>query len=115
MDSQWQFSSPYQYTSACTTRWWKFCLLYDQRRKRFEGITFPRPLIEAQKRGELAIFAGAGVSMPAPSRLPGFDHLANELANGTAIRQMAARSKSGLCSINSKTYLKVKRGTHSLQ
>ena len=54
---------------------------------RFEGIAFPRALIEAQERGELAIFAGAGVSMPAPSSLPDFNSLANELANGTETRQ----------------------------
>jgi hypothetical protein len=52
---------------------------------RFEGVEFPQAIIDAQKRGDLVIFAGAGVSMPAPSCLPGFKGLANELANGTAL------------------------------
>ena len=55
---------------------------------RFEGIAFPRALIEAQERGELAIFAGAGVSMPAPSSLPDFNSLAIELAICTETRQV---------------------------
>lgn len=54
---------------------------------RFEGIEFPHSIIEAQEQGELAIFAGAGVSMPAPSNLPNFNDLANQLANGTATLQ----------------------------
>jgi hypothetical protein len=52
---------------------------------RFEGIDFPKPIIEAQEKGELVIFAGAGVSIPSPSDLPDFKKLANELANDIAV------------------------------
>jgi len=52
-------------------------------RMRFEGIEFPSPILEAQEKEELVVFAGAGVSVPAPSRLPNFKELAKELATGT--------------------------------
>lgn len=51
---------------------------------RFESIDLPAQVIEAQEKGELVLFAGAGVSIPSPSDLPNFRDLANELANGTA-------------------------------
>ncbi len=51
---------------------------------RFGGVDFPSALLEAQAKGELVIFAGAGVSMASPSDLPDFPTLANNLANGTA-------------------------------
>ena len=50
---------------------------------RFEGVDFPSAILDAQAKGELVIFAGAGVSMAPPSDLPDFPALANELANGT--------------------------------
>lgn len=51
---------------------------------RFEGVDFPRAVLEAQAKGELVIFVGAGASKPKPSNLPLFPALANELANGTS-------------------------------
>jgi NAD-dependent SIR2 family protein deacetylase len=46
---------------------------------RFQGVDLPQAVIEAQRRGELVIFAGAGVSMDAPSNYPNFRDLATEL------------------------------------
>ncbi len=43
-------------------------------------IEFPESLIEAQKRGTLVVFAGAGVSMGPPANLPSFENLADEVA-----------------------------------
>lgn len=51
---------------------------------RFEGVEFPDSILEAQEKGELVVFAGAGVSMPSPSSLPSFYDLAIELANGAS-------------------------------
>ncbi|MBA7637251.1 hypothetical protein ES703_44889 [subsurface metagenome] len=45
-------------------------------------IGFPEPLIEAQRKGTLVVFAGAGVSMGPPSNLPSFEDLADEVASG---------------------------------
>ncbi|WP_027088393.1 SIR2 family protein [Cohnella panacarvi] len=45
-------------------------------------IDLPDEIIEAQKKGELVIFAGAGVSTPPPSNLPNFEKLANAIAQG---------------------------------
>ncbi|SFJ54355.1 protein of unknown function [Paenibacillus sp. UNC496MF] len=45
-------------------------------------IDLPDEIIEAQKKGELVIFAGAGVSTPPPSSLPNFEKLANAIAQG---------------------------------
>lgn len=56
-------------------------------RMRFEGVEFPRAIIDAQERDDLVIFAGAGVSKPDPSNLPDFRELANELANRTVALQ----------------------------
>jgi hypothetical protein len=39
-------------------------------------VNRPNTLLAAQLRGELVIFAGAGVSVDAPSGLPLFDKLA---------------------------------------
>jgi len=50
---------------------------------RFHDVDLPQVVIDAQKRGELALFAGAGVSMDAPSSYPNFLDLATELG-GTA-------------------------------
>ncbi len=46
-------------------------------------IDFPEPLLAALRDGKLVIFAGAGVSMGEPSRLPNFPDLACEVAAGT--------------------------------
>jgi hypothetical protein len=46
---------------------------------RFHGVDLPQAVIEAQKRGELVIFVGAGASMDAPANYPNFRDLATEL------------------------------------
>src|ERR1700723_337452 len=50
---------------------------------RFHEVDLPQVVIDAQKRGPLVLFAGAGVSMDAPSSYPNFLNLATELG-GTA-------------------------------
>ncbi len=50
---------------------------------RLHDVDLPQEVIDAQKRGELVLFAGAGVSIDAPSNYPNFADLANELG-GTA-------------------------------
>lgn len=50
---------------------------------RFNEVDLPQVVIDAQKWGELVLFAGAGVSMDAPSNYPNFRNLAMELG-GTA-------------------------------
>ena len=50
---------------------------------RIEGIEFPEPMCTALRDGQLVIFAGAGVSMGEPARLPSFDDLAKSVADGT--------------------------------
>lgn len=50
---------------------------------RFNGVDLPQTVIDAQRRGELVIFAGAGVSMDAPSNYPNFRNLATELGRTT--------------------------------
>lgn len=50
-------------------------------------IDIPYELIEAQQAGKLVIFAGAGVSMPAPSSYPNFPKLADEIAEGTGLKR----------------------------
>ena len=46
-------------------------------------IHFPKPLSAALRKGKLVIFAGAGVSMGEPARLPDFVRLAHKIAAGT--------------------------------
>ena len=46
---------------------------------RFHDVDLPQVIIDARKRGELVLFAGAGVSMDAPSNYPNFRDLATEL------------------------------------
>ncbi|HEY1901726.1 MAG TPA: SIR2 family protein [Terracidiphilus sp.] len=46
---------------------------------RFHDVDLPQVVIDAQKRGEFVLFAGAGVSMDAPSSYPNFRNLATEL------------------------------------
>jgi hypothetical protein len=50
---------------------------------RLHDVDLPQAVIDAQKRGELVLFAGAGVSIDAPSNYPNFLDLATELG-GTA-------------------------------
>lgn len=49
---------------------------------RISEIDFPELLLARQKGGALAVFAGAGVSMPTPSNYPNFKNLANQVASG---------------------------------
>jgi hypothetical protein len=49
----------------------------------FRGIDFPDTLLDAQSEGRLAVFAGAGVSMPPPANYPSFEGLALQIADGT--------------------------------
>ena len=53
---------------------------------RIRDLNLPDAVLEAQKKGSLVIFAGAGVSMPPPSNLPNFDTLAQRVANGVLER-----------------------------
>jgi hypothetical protein len=39
---------------------------------RLHEVDLPQPIIDAQKRGKLVLFAGAGVSLDAPSNYPNF-------------------------------------------
>lgn len=50
---------------------------------KISGLDFPPALIEALRTDKLVVFAGAGVSMPAPANLPGFEDLAGAVAKGT--------------------------------
>src|SRR5438046_1792432 len=50
---------------------------------RLHGVDFPQSIIDAQKNGKLVIFAGAGVSMDAPSNYPNFEQLATEMGGAT--------------------------------
>lgn len=45
----------------------------------FAGIDVDDELIQASRSGDLAIFAGAGVSMGEPTKLPGFGSLIEEI------------------------------------
>ena len=47
------------------------------------GVDFPGPLLNALRDGRLVVFAGAGVSMGPPARLPSFRKLAEKVAEGT--------------------------------
>lgn len=53
---------------------------------RIDGVDFPEPLLEAQRNGKLAVFAGAGVSIPPPSNYPNFEELGDAVASGTLRR-----------------------------
>lgn len=53
---------------------------------KIKEVEFPEPLLIAQKAGRLVIFAGAGVSIPAPSNLPNFRDLAERVASGALSR-----------------------------
>lgn len=48
-------------------------------------IYFDDPILDALRDERLVIFAGAGVSMGAPSNLPSFFKLANDVATGTGL------------------------------
>lgn len=48
----------------------------------FGEVNFPENLLNAQKNGNLVIFAGAGVSMGGSAKYPNFVKLAEQLASG---------------------------------
>jgi hypothetical protein len=54
---------------------------------RIREIDFPKALLDAQRTGNLVIFAGAGASIPAPSNYPNFDKLAEKVAAGVLARE----------------------------
>lgn len=47
------------------------------------GIDFPNDIIDAINKGNLVVFAGAGVSMGKPTLLPDFGKLTEQIAVGT--------------------------------
>ena len=49
------------------------------------GIIFPNKIIDSVQNNRLVVFAGAGVSVNAPTSLPGFEKLAKQIADGTGI------------------------------
>ena len=50
-------------------------------------IDFPKPLVDALRDGTLVVFAGAGVSMGEPAKLPDFKRLAKTVAQGTSVKR----------------------------
>lgn len=48
-----------------------------------DGINFPNEIIEAIRKNNFVVFAGAGVSVDAPTSLPDFVDLAKKIAEGT--------------------------------
>lgn len=50
---------------------------------RIGPVDLPLDLIESRRAGRLAVFAGAGVSKPSPSNLPGFEALVTQIAEGS--------------------------------
>src|SRR5579862_3517365 len=54
---------------------------------RIKLIDFPQDVINAQRSGELVIFAGAGTSIDAPSNYPDFKGLAQQLGGNLYPRQ----------------------------
>jgi hypothetical protein len=54
---------------------------------RLYDVDLPDGLLEAEESGSLVIFAGAGVSIPAPSNYPNFDKLAEDISGGALLRQ----------------------------
>src|SRR5687768_3290819 len=49
-------------------------------------VDLPETLVSAHRAGRLVIFAGAGISMGAPSNLPDFARLADLISGGTLTR-----------------------------
>jgi hypothetical protein len=56
------------------------------------GVNLPEGLLRAQAAGDLVVFVGAGVSVPAPSSLPLFDELARQVGEGTGLERRANES-----------------------
>ena len=51
------------------------------------GVNFPAPLLGAQENGTLVLFAGAGVSMDAPSNYPNFVQLAYRIGQAAGLEE----------------------------
>ena len=51
------------------------------------GIEYPNQILDAIKTNTLVVFAGAGVSMGAPTNLPNFEELCVQIAEGTAFEK----------------------------
>lgn len=54
---------------------------------RLGSVDLPHAVLDAQEDGRLVLFAGAGVSIPAPSCLPSFKQLARKVAQGVIATQ----------------------------
>lgn len=54
-----------------------------------DHVDIPDEVLNALEAGQLVVFAGAGVSMGAPSNLPDFDGLAEQIAAGSLARREA--------------------------
>ncbi len=54
-----------------------------------DDVDFPQPLLNALRDGKLVIFAGAGVSIGPPARLPDFTKLARLIAEGSGLTKEA--------------------------
>ena len=52
-----------------------------------QGIHIPEELIKSFTEGKVVVFAGAGVSMQAPSNCPSFSDLADRIAEGTGLNR----------------------------
>lgn len=59
------------------------------------GINFPNELLEALQEKRVVVFAGAGVSMGAPTSLPNFEDLAKKIAEETG----ETKDKKDLCEV----------------
>lgn len=51
----------------------------------FADVEIPDELLQAQRDGNLVVFAGAGVSIPSPSSLPTFEDLVRDLAVSSGV------------------------------
>lgn len=61
---------------------------------RIGNIDFPNEVVQAMKDGTLVVFAGAGVSMGKPTKLPDFPKLTNQIARGTGEKWTKKSGKS---------------------
>src|SRR5690348_12296741 len=53
-------------------------------------LDWPDELLDAQERGDLVVFAGAGISIPSPTCGPTFDKLAEHVASKTGSPRAAS-------------------------
>ena len=75
---------------------------------KFGKVDFPKRLLDALRDNKLVVFAGAGVSMGAPARLPNFESLTKRIADGTGItkcksenhEQFLGRLKDGCTNVH---------------